>query len=131
MKYMDILMFIICFNVAVYFMAATGMFNAIGGTRTMTPDKELLKLYNATAHSYKIEWSNPDVLDYMLALGVGLWTTITIMFSIFFQVTLLAPTLIQLGVDPTIAVIIATPIYFIYLWGIIQFLSGKSGSNME
>jgi len=131
MKYMDILMFVFCFNVGIYLMSATGIFNALGGTYDMTAKTEWLESYNETAQSQSLEWSNPDVLDYMLALGVGLWTAITIMFTIFFQVTLLAPTLIMLGVDPVIALILSTPIYFIYLWGIAQFISGKSGRNME
>ena len=131
MKYMDIIMFVLCFNVAIYFMSATGIFNAIGGTWVMTPETDWIEDYRETSLNQSLEWSNPDVLDYMLALGVGIWTAFTTVFTIFFQIVLLTPTLINLGVDPAIALILSSPIYMIYLWGIIQFLSGRSGRNME
>lgn len=131
MKYMDILMFVFCFNVAILFMSETGIFNALGGTYDMTAETAWLESYNATASSQSLEWSNPDVLDYMLALGVGIWTAFTTVFTIFFQIVLLAPTFIRLGIPATIAWILSMPVYMIYLWGIIQFLSGRSGRNME
>jgi len=131
MKYIDVIMFILCFNVAILFMAETGIFNALGGIYIMTADMKFLKLYNATASTESLEWPNPNIFDYMLALGVGIWTAFTLIFKLFFQVTLLAPTLIAIGVDPTISWILSTPIYMIYMWGLIQFLSGRSGRNME
>lgn len=131
MKYIDILMFVFCFNVGLYFMSAVGIFNALGGTYDMSAETKWLESYSDTAQNQSLAWSNPDVLDYMLALGVGIWTALTTVFTILFQVVLLAPTLIQLHVPPTIAIILSMPIYLIYLWGIIQFLSGRSGRNME
>lgn len=131
MKYMDILMFVFCFNVGIYLMSATGIFNAFGGMYDMTAEIAWLESFNATAVSQSLEWSNPDVLDYMLALGVGIWTAFTLIFQVLFQVVLLAPTLVRLGIPATIAVIFSMPIYLIYIWGIIQFLSGKSGRNIE
>lgn len=131
MKYIDIIMFILCFNVAIYFMSATGIFNALGGTWKMTPEAEWLTSYRDRALNQSLAWANPNVFDYMLALGVGIWTAFVTILAIFFQIVLLTPTLINLGVDPVIAVILSTPIYMIYLWGLIQFLSGRSGRNME
>lgn len=131
MKYIDVIMFILCFNVAIYFMSATGIFNALGGTWEMTPEIKWLTSYRDTALNQSLTWANPNVLDYMLALGIGIWTAFVTILTIFFQIVLLTPTLINLGVDPTIAVILSTPIYMIYLWGLIQFLSGRSGRNME
>lgn len=131
MKYMDVIMFILCFNVAILFMAESGIFNAIGGTYVLIAERTWIDSYRETSLNQSLAWSNPDVLDYMLALGVGIWTAFTIIFTVFFQVVLLSPTIEALGVDPGIALILSMPIYLIYLWGIVQFLSGRSGRNIE
>jgi len=131
MKYMEILMFVLCINVSIYLMSSTGMFSVFGNTYEMIAEKEWIEGYNETAHNETLEWANPDILDYMLALGVGLWKGIVTVFQIFFQIILLAPTLNKLGIPLDAALIISSPVYFIYLWGIFQVITGKSGKQME
>ena len=57
------------------------------------------------------------------------------MFSLFFTaiagaITII-PMLMDYGVSPSIIAMIQGPIWIVYGWGAIQFLTGRSGKNIE
>ena len=131
MRYLDILMFVFCINVAIFLMAEIGLFTVFGGYHVITAEETYIRSFNQSASTLGINWSNPSVLDFTLATGVTVWSGIVTLFTIFASIVLLAPTLVSLGVPANVALIISSPIYFIYLWGIAQFLTGRSGRNIE
>lgn len=131
MKYIDILFFVLCINVSLYLISSIGISSVLGGAHEMEAEVGWIEEYNKTASATTLEWQNPTILDYMLALGVTLWKGIVMFFQIFIQVVLLQPTLVMLGIPSLPATIISTPVYFIYVWGIFQILTGKGGKQME
>lgn len=132
MRYVDILIFVFCLNVSLYLMTTIGLHNVMGNAQVMQPEISWISAINETAYTQtEITSTGIQELDYMLAIGTMLWKGIALLADILIHVVMLAPTLHELGVPLDVAIIISSPVYLIYLWGLIQFFTGKSGRDME
>lgn len=129
MRYMDILIFILCINVAAILIDVSGVPNMFNNAHRPLYDRIWVESYQGTLNAFGIDWNNPP--DDFATGALGLLTGIGSLLSFMFQVVLLAPTLVNLGVPTVIAYWLAIPVWVIYLWGVVQFISGRSGRNME
>jgi len=131
MRYLDILMFVLCINIAIFIMSEMQVYKAFGDTQVMTAETEWIESYNETARAETVTPTNPLEFDFWIAAGMMVWKAIAMLLRVFASIILLYPMLLQLGVPSTMALGISSVIYFIYLWGIIQFFSNRSGKNIE
>lgn len=131
MRYLDILMFVFCFNAALYLMTIMGLHTAFGGAHEMEAEQIWVGSFNTTASTESLKWSNPSILDFFLTAGVTLLNGITIFLQIFGSVVLLVPTLMKFNLPLNVSLVLAAPIYFVYMWGLIQVFLKISGRNVE
>jgi len=59
------------------------------------------------------------------------WQMFGVMITALSTALFIYPLLTSYGVPPIIATMIQTPIWFVYAWGIIQYLSGRNTTGMD
>jgi len=74
-----------------------------------------------TLHSYDLFVFAPKILLEMF----------TVFFSAIAGAITIIPMLVQYGVPAQVIAMIQGPIWLVYSWGAVQFLTGRSGKNIE
>lgn len=135
MRYLDIIIFVLCLNVGLFMMNEVNLFGAFGDASRPNYEKAWIESYNETMQEEGRGVAGPKGLpesgDYLALMGALIGTGIDMLFRFFFQVVLFFPTLLALKIPIEIALPLSYPIWAIYAWGIFQVVTGRSGKQME
>ena len=132
MRYMDIVIFIFMINLSFSILTTIGLHEAFGSTNISPPESQWQESYNESIYDESMQGlKGIDETGYMLAIGMALWTALNLLFTLIFQTILVVPIFMSLGIPFNLAVLLGAPIALIQFWGIIQFLAGRSGKQID
>lgn len=129
----DLTVIIIAFELAIGFVAGIGLFEHTYYTPSQSNSKELNGYLHGTSNATNtlIESTKTTNSDYF-SLGTYLFGALNIFLNIVGAVVFFYPHLVNTFMVPmALAAPIQCLIYITYAWGIVQFMSGRSGSLMQ
>ena len=127
MRAYDILLFLVCLEAAIGFVSSLHIFpvNYVDVSAVQTPqDWNLQEVENQTA--------SQSIFDKMMLATDMLFKALSMFLNMLVAiVAIYIPLTTVLGVPSEIALLLQGVVYVVYVWAIIQFLSGRSVKYME
>jgi len=118
-------------SASIAFVNQIGLFNE---EYIATPQESEYTLYNIDSLNESLSKGIADksVVDYLTFGGVILWQGVTMVFNMAVNGVVLYPMLVdKFGIPTPLAGLMQVAFIAITIWGIIQFISGRSGRNIE
>jgi len=131
MRTWDIFFFMLLLSASIAFVNQIGLFNE---EYIATPQESEYTLYNIDSLNESLSKGIADksVVDYLTFGGVILWQGVTMVFNMAVNAVVLYPMLVdKFGIPTPLAGLMQVAFIAITIWGIIQFISGRSGRNIE
>jgi uncharacterized membrane protein len=128
----EITVFVITLELGIGIIDGIGLFDTMMYNQTGYIQQQGATAYNITTTGNLITASTPTSMDYY-TMGVGLvmagWN---VLVSVFIAVVCILPMLIlKFHVPPVLAIPLQAMIYLMYVWGIAQWKSGRSGGMLQ
>lgn len=129
MRAFEIILFLVCIQAAVGFVNTVALFD---NQYYATPSNRFSENYTISEISqYGDIADEPGILDYFEMTVMWLWTSFFIFLNIVFGIAILYFPLVNLfGMPQSLALFIQAGVAIIYVWGYIQFKSGRSTKHM-
>ena len=127
MRYIAIILFILCINVAIGVVNTMDFLNAEQQENTqLTGQFKDAALQNA-------QYSGSQISDTATNFGFGdFLKAIGIFATTFAAGVVYVPSLLEnFGITYPYSIYFSMPVYFIYLWGFVQFLANRAGKSMS
>jgi len=133
MRAFHIILFLIVLQASIVFVSDTGIFNQNYIENASLAKNTYYKSYNITNLSqYNDLNTEPSTWDYFTISARWIIEGFFLFIKIIFAIAFIFPLLISIFNVPTsLAAFIQGGIYVIYLWGYMQWKSGKSTKYME
>jgi len=131
MRTWDIFFFMLLLSASIAFVNQIGLFNE---DYIATPQESEYTLYNLNSlnESLSTEIENKGVVDYLMLGGMILWQGVIMVFNMAANAVVLYPMLVdKFGIPTALAALMQVAFVAITIWGIVQFISGRSGRNIE
>jgi hypothetical protein len=132
MRAWDIAVLLICFNLAIGLVGSMGIFTHMYYTPVQQNVMDANDYMRGDINSTKdlINNQKQSNADYF-SLGMMIFGAWNLFISILLSALCVAPQLLAFGMPLPLVLVIQSLIYLIDIWGIIQFMSGRSGSLMQ
>jgi len=125
MRAYDILLFLVCLEASIGFVAAIDVFS----TTYVDPSAVNTQW---DLHTIENETQNQSIFDQIMLATDLLFRAVTMFFTMIVAiVAIYFPLTNTLGVPAEIALLLQGVVYLVYMWALIQFLSGRSVKYME
>lgn len=129
MRAFQIILFIILLQAAIGFTNTIGVFDQ---PFYATPDNKVTGYTVENLSSFGDVGENPSILDYAAISITWVWQGLVMFLQIAFAIVLVYPTLVDtFGIPGSLSAFIQVGIYVIYVWGYMQFKTGRSTKHME
>jgi hypothetical protein len=133
MRAWDIAVLLICFNLAIGLVGSIGLFTHMYYEPVQQNVLEVNGYMqgNSNASQKLIDSAKTTNADYF-SLGTMLFGAFNIFINVLGSAVFILPTLVTtFGIPLALASVLQVLIWLINVWGIIQFMSGRSGSLMQ